>query len=92
MNIDEFSDAMMGPVLADMPPIERKKMLLLQREMCSSVAYGWIDRQLALLNDVAVDSDWVAAVKSDPKIPEIRAKFIRYWAQQQDTGEGSHGR
>jgi hypothetical protein len=82
MNIDEYSDAVMGPILADMLPMERKKMLLLQRLLVAPIAHAWIDRQLALLNDVAVDPDWIAAINSDPRFPEIHRKLARWWQQQ----------
>jgi hypothetical protein len=46
---EHLSDAIMGPVLERMPPAERRKLLLLMRELCHPNAYGWIDVQLALL-------------------------------------------
>jgi hypothetical protein len=81
-SIDEFSDATLLPILGSLTPLERKKMLLLQRELCSPVAYGWIDRQLILLNDVAVDPDWIATIRSDPRFPRLRGEMARYWAQR----------
>ena len=86
-SIDEFNDATLLPILKSLAPLERKKMLLLQRELCSPVAYGWIDRQLVLLNDVAVDPDWIATIRSDPRFPRLRKKMAR-WAQQQSPGDG----
>jgi hypothetical protein len=77
MTIDEFSDAVMLPVLDSMPPMERKKMLLLQRQIVHSRAFEWIDRQLEKLNSVEVDPDWVATITSDPSIKILHRKLLR---------------
>jgi hypothetical protein len=60
-----------------MLPIERKKLLFLQRQMAHPRAYPWIDAQLAKLADVFLDPDWQAAVLNDQKLPEIRRKLKR---------------
>jgi hypothetical protein len=87
MNIDQFSDTLLAPILADMLPMERKKMLLLQRLLAAPVAYAWLDKQLPLLDAVAVDPDWIATIKSDPGLSRLRSQLAR-WAEQQNLGGG----
>jgi hypothetical protein len=70
-----ISDFIWADMLNKMSPLERKKFLFLMRQIAHPTLHPWIDSRLAMLDPIALDPDWIAAVVSDPKFPELREKL-----------------
>ena len=46
---EQFSEAVMGPILNGLPPEEQRRLLAFCRQLAHPRAYAWIDKKLKAL-------------------------------------------
>jgi len=56
---EQFSEAVMGPILNGLPLKEQRRLLAFCRQLAHPRAYAWIDKKLK-----ALDGQWKAKIKS----------------------------